>query len=1339
MTSDAMVDRRVQIVEGIDNGADAVRRVSDLRPHPFVVLLGEPGIGKSTVLRAEAELAGTRCATVREMITGGAVSGETLFVDALDEYRVDGQHLDKAYNLAAAISASGATRWRLSCRSEDWRSAADMAAIKQTTAGAPVVVAQLLPLERDEAEAVLYSLREPDPAAFLAKATSLGATAFARSPLSLKLLHKAVAANGEWPATRHELFEQATLGLAHEKNAQHQARRDRAAAEAIVQLAGELCLLLLTSGSRAIWRSSDEPPHHRGDARAYLLATALGRDHGAVRDTLDTALFRGEGESFEPMHRSVAEFLAGGALARIVGGGPIHGALPLARALALITGADGCPPTELRGLYAWFAAHLAMHGDHVGAERLIEADAPTVLVYGDAAAFRDRGRLAILENLDRRDPYFLAIEDGVLALGALASEDLIEAFTSILLGPSDGTHRYSMILEALSRGRPLPAIRPILREVALDPNRDEWKRRRAIDAWLNGAADPVADLRELLDELAREPVSTNREALRVHLAAALPPSALSTLDLKSVIADFYSAPGDNTVGRLAELARTLERQPRPELFQEPIGTWLPGPLHCPGTVDVESLLAQALAACIRAVPAPSAAVLVRWTDNAREHRWESLGQEVSEEIGAWLDVAPAREVELLDVLLLEDDPSTSAWAVLESYRRVTGRWLSATAVLHLLARADQAAPAQQRRLLEIAVAIARNLRGDDAADAYWSTYARLERLEGADALLRPLASSSIDRWRIQRQERAAKLRAGRADQRQRNVEELGPLLHQIRRGENPGVLGWAARNYLAALTREHGQVDVQRFLADLADEDTADAILAGWRNLTRAGLDPVDARTLGATDAETKRYIVEYAVIAGLIVLLEGSSHDPTTIPQVMAIVVLKSSSLVHDDTRRNQIERWAIDRLSIDRAEGASQLLEFWTGALDAGAQDLPAVGQFSRESAAYKVFGEAVRQLLSTRPALHPDALRSALRVAVKGLDASASARLAAAALESENLGQVQRTMWGFVAFALAPLGDFQRFIEEHGEAGVADLVASGLVDSFRGAEGAPRTHVDALVIRAAAPSCTPDESFWHANGLAEHVRRSLNALASLAEPTAGHVLAQLIEHPELARWHASVRHAQAQHARIRREATFKHPSPKAIRAALAAGPPANAADLQAVVVDVLERLQYELKTDDTTPWKRYWSLDSYGRPTAPLVEEECRDRLLERIRDRLVPHKITTALPEARRGQKTRADIVILSGAGNLPIECKRHHHPDLWTAASTQLNGYAASPGADGFGIYLVFWFGLDVAATPRRPNGAAAPASAAELHDFLIEHLPQPMRARTAVLVLDVSAQPRDAS
>ena len=162
-------------------------------------------------------------------------------------------------------------------------------------------------------------------------------------------------------------------------------------------------------------------------------------------------------------------------------------------------------------------------------------------------------------------------------------------------------------------------------------------------------------------------------------------------------------------------------------------------------------------------------------------------------------------------------------------------------------------------------------------------------------------------------------------------------------------------------------------------------------------------------------------------------------------------------------------------------------------------------------------------------------------------------------------------------------------------------------------------------------------------------------------------------------------------------------------------------------------ELHTASNTPWKDYWNLKSNGKVDRPLIENQCRNRLLGLLRERLKKYSIIAALPEAQRGEDTRADLLFLTWAGrNLPLEAKRHFHPDLWVAASSQLQGYSADPDADGFAIYLVFWFGNEASPTPLRPDGGAGPTSAIELETMLAGDLSPDLRARTDVIVFDVS-------
>jgi len=331
---------------------------------------------------------------------------------------------------------------------------------------------------------------------------------------------------------------------------------------------------------------------------------------------------------------------------------------------------------------------------------------------------------------------------------------------------------------------------------------------------------------------------------------------------------------------------------------------------------------------------------------------------------------------------------------------------------------------------------------------------------------------------------------------------------------------------------------------------------------------------------------------------------------------------------------------------------------------------------------------------------------------------------------------------AFVLDPVANASFLI---GEDGVEDVAAflddanSELIGALGGMAGVDQLPTRALMIRALGPRATPKDE-WSRDGrvteprrLSETVVNAVIALAGDSRPEAGMALADLANTPVLLDWHPIIRHAQAQQGRLMRDKNFKHPTASAVRAALDCGPPVNASDLKAVVVAELDQLRAELRSTDTTSWKRYWNVDSDGKVTKPLIENECRDHLLDRLRDRLKKYQIAAALPEARRGEETRADVLMLTGAGrNLPVEAKRHFHEDIWVAAATQLQGYAAAPGADGLGVYLVFWFGNDASPTPARPDGNAGPTTGAELEAMLVGDLPADLKERTDVIVFDVA-------
>ncbi len=261
--------------------------------------------------------------------------------------------------------------------------------------------------------------------------------------------------------------------------------------------------------------------------------------------------------------------------------------------------------------------------------------------------------------------------------------------------------------------------------------------------------------------------------------------------------------------------------------------------------------------------------------------------------------------------------------------------------------------------------------------------------------------------------------------------------------------------------------------------------------------------------------------------------------------------------------------------------------------------------------------------------------------------------------------------------------------------------------------------------------DRDWARADGPSRIIRAAIDRLSASNDPNAGKDLKSLIVSSDPS-WRSLLTHAAAEHARLMRDNLFISPSVSQLKAALAGGPPASPADLAAVVLEEIERYKSTLRTGSEMPWKRYWNTDHNGAAEKPQIENEDRDRLLELFRVRLEQYGVVASMPEARRGENTRADVLLLSHAGkNLPIEAKRHYNPELWTAAVEQLAGYAADEDAFGYGAYLVFWFGAEYR-TPVRRDQKKPPASADELEAMLRSDLPSTLEGKISVIILDVS-------
>ena len=494
------------------NRQGSSRPLQEFRSTPAYVLLGDPGFGKSTAftMESEAHQGDALCVTARNFTTFQLERRPewretTLFIDGLDEIRTGSLNsrapLDE---IRGRLDALGRPRFRLSCREADWLGSNDWKHLKDVSPNSEVVILRLDPLIKRDIVRILNDCRDiQDAEAFVASARAKGVEGLLANPMTLDLLARVVARSGRWPEGRRETFESACLEMAREHNDER-----RLAAHSIFQgalpdagelleAAGCLCAVQLIAGFEgySLHDDSADYGYHAVEQCEYKRPEQL-------RAALSTKVFKAEvaGEGlFNPVHRHVAEFLAGWHLARLVGDG-----LPVSRVLALITGEDGIVVTEQRGLSAWLAAHCGKARDHI-----IERDLVGVALYGDIREFSTAEKRKLLATLHREVSRLDSAFGAAAAFGPLASPETEEDLREILLDPRrDVAHQQfvAFVLRVLAHGTPLPQLGDSLLDIIRDESWLPYMDELALDAFVHNCdrgigCDVTGQLHEVLADI----------------------------------------------------------------------------------------------------------------------------------------------------------------------------------------------------------------------------------------------------------------------------------------------------------------------------------------------------------------------------------------------------------------------------------------------------------------------------------------------------------------------------------------------------------------------------------------------------------------------------------------------------------------------------------------------------------------------------------------------------------------------------------------------------------------------------------------------------------------------
>ena len=1354
-------------VDGVPSDPGRSRPLDDFRESAAWVLLGAPGAGKTTVFETEAERDGGHYVTARDFLTFDDKPewrDTTLFIDGLDERRAgaaDGcTPLDA---IRARLDALGRPGFRLSCREADWFGANDRTHLARVASDGGIRVLRLDPLSDDDIREILTrNLGIEDADAFIATARERGIDALLANPQNLEMLAKVVR-GGTWPETRKETFELACERLVREHNPDHRlASRDAPPSSELLSAAGKLCAVQLLIG-----RAGYVLPGGESDGDRLELDDVSGdrSERETLRHALGTRLFESAGESQRvPAHRQIAEFLAARHLAKSVDEG-----LPVRRVLALMTGGDGGVVSELRGLSAW----LAVHSKPSRAE-IVERDPLGTILYGDVRGFSPDGKRRVLDCLEReteRNPWSRSMIGLDPRLGGLVAVDLEEVFRGHLCDPrrDDAGQRFTAILlGSLIQGQPTPAITGLLMEIARDESRWPGVRRLALDAFIQhrGPDASATELKALLADVRAGVVSDPDDELLGTLLIALYPASLSVPEILRDLEDPKAPGGVTHFGRFhrfwrhhvpekstgSQLGELLDRlAERFEDFLPVLAGTLPATTIEPlgrGQVFL-SMLARFLATSPKEVPSRR---LFAWLGVASDTRLRA-SPGAAEPVRDWLTAHPdvqkaivatgaarcagspdfrrcMRAVErrlfravrpadyadwCLEQATTAADHEVAGYfmheVALSVHRRQHDERLSREVVEERIGgnAALQQVFAERLAILEgYDAEDARTRQEDDALDDAWTRKRQLERRK----------------WREVVQSQQAALREGRGDP---------ALLEQLALAWFGGYVGVEGDTPEARLRCLLGDDDLP------GDDDPIRAVLDAFRG-TVGRPDVPDPSEIVRLHTERRRHRLAFPFLAGMEVLApaaraERVERDETRMRQAFAFHYTASPADRPPD--------WYEPLLASHPRIAAEVLIALTRAEMRNGKRLLSGIYKLGDSEAVARLASLPLLDAFPVRcTAERLDDLSYLLRTALLHCDAADVLNSIDRKLARHSMGTTQRVCWlaaGLLASAnpvsAVPAASYRKRLEEY--VGGNERRTRRLADFVSRAGDAPfstliwRLDVPALQLLVRLIGSVHRPALGPLDSISKLVGGLIDRIASVPTPEATGALAALRDDDALRPWRPELVDAADRQWAVRRDAEFRHPDAAQVLETLDNLGPANAADLAALTVDLLEEISRNIRHGSTNDWHQYWNQDRRHRPSRPKHEDDCRDALLSDLRQRTNRLGIEAA-PEGHYAESKRADIRVSHGGFNVPVEIKKSSHRDLWSAIKNQLIAkYTRDPGATGYGIYLVFWFGNEPEPC-QMPESGPRPKSASALEERLRDTL-SPEEARLiSVHVIDIA-------